>query len=86
MASQKYKCPYCGIVKDVRGIRLHMQSCKKNPMRKEFNLSELERVQEEDHSADCEHSYRLLRVNNPLEAQAKKMGYTKICVNCEDLK
>lgn len=84
------RCPYCERVLDKRGARLHIASCKKNPDNKTVNLNDLEDVTKLVNetfpaSETCEHDYRLLIPEIPLEAEAKRQGYNKICTKCNEI-
>jgi len=84
------RCPYCERVLDKRGARLHIASCKKNPDNKAVDINKLEDVTKLVNDTFptnemCEHDYRLLMLAIPIEAEAKRQGYSKICTKCDEI-
>lgn len=67
-------CEYCG--KDCGNppaLELHMKFCKKKNGHNVENKN------------NCEHEFRLLNPNRPIEFKALQNGYLQVCIKCSEL-
>lgn len=78
---------------DPGGINLHFTKKHRTPQQAKPNAAatrtaaKSERpAQEPKQSNRHVHTWRLLRGDSPLEAEARKRGYREVCMECEDLR
>ena len=72
-------CPICNTyeAKHQGALNMHMYHCK---------MKNTPNVPRETIENGCEHEWRLLNLNSPIEMKAFKGGYIEVCKKCQDLK
>lgn len=74
--SGKFKCRECSYEHDdPAAIRLH--AVKKHAWGQQDKTAK--------DAQGCKHSWRLLRESYPMEAQAIRAGYNRLCTKCEEV-
>ena len=81
MSNNNYKCVLCGKdfsenKKPESSLRLHYYKTHGKKM-VDGVLEDIEK--------SCDHSFRMLRPNNKMEARAIEAGYTKVCEKCQEV-
>jgi predicted metalloprotease len=85
--SKVVNCPHCDREVDVRGARLHIALCEKNPSFQKVSVRDLEKKEKIESIPDenCQHEFFLL--GDTIEhKQVKAAGYVAYCRKCEELK
>jgi hypothetical protein len=89
MEDKKFMCLMCG--KDFSdreprkrqgALNLHKRQC----ILKHLTKSEPENQSDHNEPAPCNHNWRLLKTNIPIEKRAIQNGYTEFCTVCQDVK
>lgn len=78
------KCKHCGKEFEKQGqLNLHQYHCMIRMHRKEQSVPRETLL--ENGKERCEHSFRLLNGNVPIEARAIQNGYVEVCSKCQSV-
>lgn len=85
---QVWICAICGKeLKNEGALRLHARVHKRSDPNPEGAAGRTGRVVRKKGSLECDHAghIRLLNPRDPQERKALELGYTKLCIACEEL-
>lgn len=80
-------CPICGKeLKHQGALNLHKWSCSLKQGAKQENMVAVQQVEPGLFQVkECEHEFRFLNLNHPLENKAYQSNYKEVCVKCQQL-
>jgi hypothetical protein len=78
-------CKHCGKEFERQGqLNLHQYHCQIKQYKKE-NVSRETKEIKEELKEECQHSFRLLNGNIPIEKRAINSGYVEVCTKCQNV-
>jgi len=83
--SRTKQCPYCLQDFDVRGARLHIALCPKNPNSAKFEKIKVDERPEKIEDNLCNHNWELIKPTSEVAKLALDAGYKKYCTICEEI-
>lgn len=80
-------CPICGKeLKHQGALNLHMWSCNLKNGAKQPDMVVVQQVEPGVIQVkECEHDFRFLNLNHPMELKAYNANYKEVCTKCQEL-